>query len=70
MVSKPTPIKMTGRSGFCSAMSSASSGEYTMRISCPVAFCAESEVDDPGTRIMSPKVKVSVSMKSASTRQE
>ena len=27
-----------------------------MRMSRPVAFCAASEVDDPGTRIMSPKV--------------
>mgnify|MGYP006880501401 CR=1 FL=1 len=27
-----------------------------MRISRPAAFCAASEVDDPGTRIMSPKV--------------
>ena len=27
-----------------------------MRMSRPAAFCAASEVDDPGTRIMSPKV--------------
>ncbi len=56
VVSKPTPMKMTGWSGWAAAMSSASRGEYTTRTSRPAAFSAANDELEPGTRIMSPKV--------------
>ena len=56
VVSKPTPTNTTSRSGFSVAIFSASSGEYTMRTSRPAACSADSELVEPGTRFMSPKV--------------
>ena len=58
VVSKPTPTKMTGRVGFSLATVSASRGEYTMRMSRPAACSLRSELVEPGTRVMSPKVVI------------
>src|SRR5487761_149384 len=54
VVSNPIAMKTTCRSGFCLAIFSESSGEYTIRMSVPAAFASKKEPADPGTRIMSP----------------
>ena len=55
VVSKPMPKKTTCLSGFCSAMCTASNGEYTTRTSPPVLLTRNRSPCEPGTRIMSPK---------------
>ena len=54
VVSNPTAKNTTWRSGFASAIFTASSGEYTIRTSAPRALSASRSVVDPGTRSMSP----------------
>ena len=54
MVSKPMAMNTTCRSGFCLAIFSESSGEYTMRMSVPEALASKNDPLLPGTRIMSP----------------
>jgi hypothetical protein len=55
VVSKPIAKKTTSRSGCSRAIRSASSGEYTIRMSAPCAFASSSVPSEPGTRSMSPK---------------
>jgi hypothetical protein len=55
VVSNPIAMNTTRRSGFCRAIFSESSGEYTMRMSVPDAFASKNDPLLPGTRIMSPK---------------
>lgn len=54
VVSKPIARKTTFLSGFCRAILSASSGEYTIRMSAPRALESKKDPRPPGTRIMSP----------------
>ena len=54
MVSNPMAMNTTCRSGFCLAIFSESSGEYTIRMSVPAAFASKNDPCEPGTRIMSP----------------
>ncbi len=54
VVSKPMAMNTTCRSGFCLAIFSESSGEYTIRMSVPEAFASKKDPCEPGTRIMSP----------------
>jgi hypothetical protein len=54
VVSKPIAMKTTFLSGFCRAVFSASSGEYTIRMSAPAALESKNDPRPPGTRIMSP----------------
>ena len=54
VVSNPTAKNTTFRSGFSTAICSASSGEYTNRTSAPRALAPSRFPLLPGTRIMSP----------------
>lgn len=54
VVSKPIAMKTTRLSGFFRAIFSASSGEYTIRMSAPAALESKNDPRPPGTRIMSP----------------
>ena len=54
VVSKPMAMNTTRLSGFCRAIFSESSGEYTIRMSVPWAFASKNDPWLPGTRIMSP----------------
>ncbi len=54
VVSNPIAMNTTCLSGFCFAMRSESSGEYTMRMSVPSALESKNVPFEPGTRIMSP----------------
>ena len=56
VVSKPMAMNTTCLSGFCLAIFSESSGEYTIRMSAPAALESKNDPRPPGTRIMSPKV--------------
>ena len=55
VVSKPIAKKQTCLLGSSCAILSASSGEYTMRMSAPRALSSSGVPFVPGTRIMSPK---------------
>ena len=48
VVSNPMAMNTTCRSGFCRAIFSESSGEYTMRISVPAAFASKNDPLRPG----------------------
>ena len=61
MVSMPIAMNTTRLSGFCRAIFSESSGEYTMRMSVPCALASKNEPWLPGTRIMSPNEVMMVS---------
>src|SRR6516165_5233940 len=54
VVSNPIAMNTTCLSGFCRAILSESSGEYTIRMSVPSALASKNEPPLPGTRIMSP----------------
>lgn len=54
VVSKPMAMKTTRRSGFSLAILSASSGEYTIRMSAPAALASRNDPVPPGTRSRSP----------------
>ena len=54
VVSNPIAMNTTCRSGFCRAIFSESSGEYTIRMSVPAALASKNDPCEPGTRIMSP----------------
>ena len=54
VVSNPMAMKTTRLSGFCRAIFSESSGEYTIRMSVPRALASKNDPLLPGTRIMSP----------------
>ena len=54
VVSKPIAMNTTRLSGFCRAIFSESSGEYTIRMSVPAALASKNDPPLPGTRIMSP----------------
>ena len=54
VVSNPIAMNTTCLSGFCRAIFSESSGEYTIRMFVPSAFASKNEPPLPGTRIMSP----------------
>ena len=54
VVSNPIAMNTTRLSGFCRAIFSESSGEYTMRMSVPCALASKNDPWLPGTRIMSP----------------
>ena len=56
VVSKPTPTKTICLSGFSWARRSASRGEYTISTARPAACSASRLEEEPGTRVMSPKV--------------
>ena len=61
MVSNPMAMNTTRLSGFCRAIFSESSGEYTIRMSVPAALASKNEPWLPGTRIMSPNEVMMVS---------
>ena len=61
VVSKPMAMNTTRLSGFCLAIFSESSGEYTIRMSVPAALASKNEPWLPGTRIMSPNEVMIVS---------
>ena len=62
VVSKPMAMNTTRLSGFCRAIFSESSGEYTMRMSVPGRLGVEERAPGcPGTRIMSPNEVMMVS---------
>ena len=54
VVSNPIAMNTTCLSGFCRAIFSESSGEYTIRMLVPSALASKNEPPLPGTRIMSP----------------
>ena len=54
VVSNPMAMNTTCLSGFCRAIFSESSGEYTMRMLVPSALASKNDPPLPGTRIMSP----------------
>ena len=54
VVSKPIAMNTTCLSGFCRAIFSESSGEYTILMLVPSALASKNEPPLPGTRIMSP----------------
>ena len=54
VVSNPMAMNTTRWSGFCRAIFSESSGEYTIRMSVPAALESKNVPPLPGTRIMSP----------------
>ena len=66
VVSNPMAMNTTCRSGFCRAIFSESSGEYTIRMSVPAALASKNDPCEPGTRIMSPN---EVMITSGSRRQ-
>ena len=66
MVSKPMAMNTTRLSGFCRAIFSESSGEYTIRMSVPAALASKNDPLLPGTRIMSPNEVMMVSGSAAS----
>ena len=55
VVSNPIAMNTTCLSGFCRAIFSESSGEYTIRMLVPSALESKKFPPEPGTRIMSPK---------------
>ena len=65
VVSNPMAMNTTRRSGFSLAIFSASSGEYTMRMSAPLAMASRKDPRPPGTRIMSPNDVMITSGRSA-----
>ncbi len=54
VVSNPIAMNTTCLSGFCRAIFSESSGEYTIRMLVPSALASKKDPPLPGTRIMSP----------------
>src|SRR2546430_16987131 len=54
-VSNPIAMKTTRLSGLSRATLRESTGEYTIRMSAPLAFESKNDPLPPGTRIMSPK---------------
>ena len=67
VVSNPTPRNTTCRSGFCWASATASTVEYTMRMSRPSARSRCRDEALPGTRMRSPKVATMTSFCRASS---
>ena len=61
VVSNPMAMNTTRLSGFCRAIFSESSGEYTIRMSVPCALASKNDPVLPGTRIMSPNEVMMVS---------
>ena len=59
VVSNPMAMNTTCMSGFCRAILSESSGEYTMRMLVPSALESKKFPPLPGTRIMSPNEVIS-----------
>jgi hypothetical protein len=54
VVSNPMAMNTTRRSGFSRAIFRESRGEYTIRMSAPLALESKKDPRPPGTRIMSP----------------
>ena len=66
VVSKPMAMNTTRLSGFFLAIFSESSGEYTIRMSVPLALASKNDPLLPGTRIMSPNEVMMTSGSAAS----